>query len=375
MIYFGLLVVFFLCVFLLWFFLSPQFNPVRNQRQKEAFEKSPHYKDGKFQNLEPTPLRNPDSPVLNTIKELFNGEKNRTPRQVIETEKFDKEKFLRQKDLQAVWFGHSTVLLNAGGCVILLDPIFSKRASPLSFAGTKVFPFRHTPKAEDLPDLDVVIISHDHYDHLDYQSIRRIKERVKLFCVPLGLSGYLLRWGVEASRIIELDWWQSHSIKSAGGAKKAITLTCTPARHFSGRKVIDMRKTQWSSWVIQTAKGKVYFSGDSGYGIHYKQVGQKYGPFELAILECGQYNEDWKYVHELPFQIMDAVADLRARKILPVHWGKYLLSLHAWTDPMERLFGESAKLPKKARPDILTPKIGSVFNILRPVSFRQWWLE
>ncbi len=348
---------------LIWFFLAPQLGSAPDGISLNRIKKSANYQNNKFINTVKTPIRSEDSPISKTIIEFFNGQKERYPSHVINTIKFDREKFAGSKGFYISWLGHSTVILNINGFIILTDPVFSNSPSPVSFIGTKVFKYSDTPKVEDLPDINIVIISHDHYDHLDYESINKLKNKAGLFLVPLGVSSHLIKWGVSSDKIIELDWWEDYT------ADKNKIFTCTPARHFSGRKIIDSNKTLWSSWVINIDNFKIFFSGDSGYGEHYKSIGNKYGPFDITMLECGQYNNDWRYVHELPNQVLDAQADLKGRKLLPIHWGKYLLSLHSWKDPMEKLFFYN----KEKNMEIITPLIGDIVNIITKFQNNNWW--
>jgi L-ascorbate metabolism protein UlaG (beta-lactamase superfamily) len=361
----ALMLFFFLAaaVFLLWFLLSPRLGSAPGGLLLERISRSPNYQNNKFVNTEKTPIRSEDSPISNTIKEYFNGQNERYPSTVIETVKFNKEKFLSGKGCRISWLGHSTVLINIDGYIILTDPVFSRRPSPVSFIGTKIFKYTETPAVEDMPGIDAVIISHDHYDHLDYESIIKLINKTGLFLVPPGVSSHLIKWGVSPDKIRELDWWEEYS------ADKDKIFACTPARHFSGRKIIDSNKTLWSSWVININNNKIFFSGDSGYGEHYKKIGEKYGPFILTMLECGQYNNDWRYVHELPDQVLAAHNDLKGHKLLPVHWGKYLLSLHSWKDPMEKLFSYNAEKKK----DITVPMIGDIMDINAEFKNNFWW--
>lgn len=266
-------------------------------------------------------------------------------------------------DALVTWLGHSAVLVQLKGKTLLLDPMLSRTASPFQFVGPQRFPGSEVVRVEDLPPIDAVIISHDHYDHLDYESVRKLKHKTDKFFVPLGVGAHLERWGVSADRITELDWWESADF---GG----ITLACTPSRHFSGRTLTDRFTTLWASWVIRTDDVRLYFSGDTGYGEHFTQIGKKYGPFDLAMMECGQYDLRWPNVHMQPEQTADAAHDLRARRMLPMHWGAFQLAFHDWTDSVERVLTAAAKHGT----EVATPQLGETF-VVKATTYphKKWW--
>jgi L-ascorbate metabolism protein UlaG (beta-lactamase superfamily) len=348
---------------LLWLYFAPQLGYMPKGELRERLKKSANYRKGRFKNYVRTPLRTENSPIMNTVREFLFGKQDRSPHDEIQTVPFDKNAFSSRGDgARFAWFGHSTVILNIAGAIILTDPVFSKRVSPLPFIGSRSFPYSSAPKIEELPDIDFVLLSHDHYDHLDYPSIVKIKNRVKYFLTPLGVSADLINWGVPREKIIELDWWESRSIG-------AITFTCAPARHFSGRKLIDSYQTLWCSWVLVAGSHRLFFGGDSGYGEHYRKIGERYGPFDLAMLECGQFNDYWRYVHELPEQVMIACSDLRGKKLLPLHWGKFCISLHGWKEPIEKLLSHANGRGN----DIIAPQIGEIIDLASPVKMIRWW--
>lgn len=214
---------------------------------------------------------------------------------------------------------------------------------------------------ENLKNIDAIVISHDHYDHLDFESVKQLLPHTKKFYTALGVGSHLKRWGVPSSKIVELDWWQNSALEN-------LTLTATPSRHFSGRTFSDRNKTQWASWVIEGKYNKIYFSGDSGYGPHFKSIGQKLGPFDFAMVECGQYNENWSAIHMMPEQSAQVGLDLDAKVIMPIHWGEFDLSLHSWTDPIERV----TEAAKNLNQPIIHPRIGLRFEISEMPDDR-WW--
>jgi L-ascorbate metabolism protein UlaG (beta-lactamase superfamily) len=328
-------------------------NPVFGSKSKGEYlkriENSPNFKDGIFQNPEPTVMMAKNGSMFKTFRKFMNGVENGRPELPIETVAFDKNKFIASDSgIVYTWFGHSTLLININGKIILVDPVFSKAASPVSFIN-KAFDYSNAYSANDMPDPDIVIITHDHYDHLDYKTIKSLKDRTKKFFVPLGVEAHLLRWGVSSKKIEVADWGDSF-------LECSMQLTSVPARHFSGRGPRDRNKTLWCSWIVQTANHKIFLNGDSGYGNHFKEIGNKYGPFDLTFIECGQYNEQWPYIHSMPEQTVQAHKDLNGKYMVPIHWGKFRLSLHSWTEPIERVTEAAAK----ENVLLMNPKIGEI---------------
>lgn len=257
--------------------------------------------------------------------------------------------------------GHSTVLLKLDGQYLLTDPVFSERASPVQWAGPRRF---HAPplSLEDLPPLKAVIISHDHYDHLDKNTIRALAKKVEYFVTPLGVGKHLQRWGIEKDAIIELDWWQEVELGS-------LTLAATPAQHFSGRGLLDRNETLWASWVIRSSDVNLFFSGDTGYFEGFKEIGERYGPFDVTMIENGAYNSAWRDIHMMPEDSIQAHLDLRGKAMLPIHNSTFDLSLHAWYEPMERV----SALASQHNIELLTPVIGAPVSVLSPQPTFAWW--
>jgi len=260
-------------------------------------------------------------------------------------------------------FGHSTIYLNLSGERWLIDPVFSERVSPFSFIGPKRF---HQPpiSLDQLPKLQGVIISHDHYDHLDKDSIQQLNKITQVFIVPLGVNEHLKDWGISPSKIITLDWWQSFSMSD-------VTITSTPTQHFSGRGLFDKNDTLWSSYVIQSKNSKLYFSGDSGYFKGFKEIGDKLGPFDVTMMETGAYDKQWATIHMTPEETIQAHLDLKGKAILPIHNGTFDLAFHSWHEPLKRIH----KLATKINMPILTPIMGQVININQSTQTYQWWIE
>lgn len=271
----------------------------------------------------------------------------------------DYESFLSPDgEIKFIWFGHSTLLLNLDGKIVLIDPVFH-HASPVSFL-VKRFQPPVTPVTE-LPAIDVIVISHDHYDHLDRLTVEAFQEKSTHFIVPSGVGNHLRDWGIPRERITELGWHERT-------LHRDLKFTATPAQHFSGRGPFDRNESLWASWIIEGMHEKVYYSGDSGYGPHFREIGNKYGPFDFAFIENGQYNERWPEVHLHPDQTIEAYFDLKAKTLIPVHWGMFDLALHHWTEPVVY----THTLAKNWGIPMLTPKLGEIVHRgNHPTS--AWW--
>ena len=265
--------------------------------------------------------------------------------------------------IKFIWLGHSTILLSVAGKVILIDPIFSDHASPIPIAAKRFQP--PAIHLEDLPPIDHIIISHDHYDHLDMETVKFFIGKDISFLAPIGVGSHLRYWGVDEANITELDWWEEANFGD-------LTFAATPSQHFSGRiGFMHNNKTLWASWVIKSADQSVYFSGDSGYDTHYKAIGEAYGPFDLIFMENGQYNEAWRAVHNMPDETIKAFEDLGGTYLVPVHWGMFDLSVHNWYDPPN----EVTKRAKDANINLITPRLGQLISLDKPSLFDRWWLE
>jgi L-ascorbate metabolism protein UlaG (beta-lactamase superfamily) len=267
--------------------------------------------------------------------------------------------------LRVTWLGHSTLLLELDGVKVLTDPVFGDRASPTKFAGPKRFHAVPVPLAE-LPELDAVLVSHDHYDHLCLPTIRELARRQVPFFTSLGVGAHLEAWGIAPERITELEWWEEAVVP--GGR---LSFTAAPAQHFSGRGVSDRNQTSWSSWVMKTDRHKVFFSGDTGLTPEFKEVGQRLGPFDLAMFEVGAFHPSWGDIHLGPENALAAHQLLGSGIFLPVHWGTFNLAMHAWDEPAEQLVQLAAE--KKVR--IFTPRLGEALEPARVDTTPPWWRE
>ena len=349
-----------LVVLTLWALNTAPFGRHPEGERLARIKELPNYKDGELHNQSPTPTLPEGVSYLDVIWGMIKGNKKSRPVGSIPTMKPD---FTPVKNVKIIWFGHSSYLIQADGMNILVDPVFSLRTSPFAFLGAKSFKGTEFIMAEDLPPLDVVVITHDHYDHLDYASILKLKDKTKMFVTSLGVGAHLEFWGVAAEKITELAWGEATSYRS-------LNFTAAPARHFSGRG-LKRNQTVWSAFVLQTSRNKLYLGGDSGYDTHFKDAGDKYGPFDIAILECGQYNDYWPLIHMSPEQTIQAAKELKAKVYLPVHWGKFLLAWHDWDDPIVRAV-------KKARAEnlkITTPIMGESIILDEYYPEKEWWLD
>lgn len=300
---------------------------------------------------------------MGIIKFLFGNDNHQRPDKGLPVIKPDLKSFKQTSDqIKVIWFGHSTFLLNLKGKMILIDPILSNYSSPIPFLIKR---FQPPPlDLKEMPHIDTVVISHDHYDHLDRETILSFLGKDTRFMVPLGVGAHLVGWGIERNRISEFDWWDTKKV----GEFEFIS---TPAQHFSGRSFKNRNKTLWGGWVIKYDDKSIFYSGDSGYDIHFKQVGEKYGPFDVAFIENGQYHKAWKEIHLLPEEGVQAFYDLKAKVFFPVHWGAFKLSVHPWYEPIRKVYSFSVE---KKFP-LVAPKIGTIVEIGESYVQKPWWEE
>lgn len=341
---------------------QPKFGAVATGERLERIRKSPNFIDGQFQNLSETPQLAEDAKIINVIKEMLFA-KNKKPEGKIPSVKTDLHKLDPLKDV-LVWFGHSSYFIQIDGKRLLVDPVFGGSASPFSF-NIKAFDGSNTYQTKDIPAFDYLIITHDHWDHLDYKTVQELRSKFNKVITGLGIGAHFERWGFNAEKIVETDWFDSVNLD------EDFTIDCTPARHFSGRG-FSPKKSLWTSFVLQTPSQKIFIGGDGGYDTHFKKIGEKYGEFDLVILENGQYNQAWKYIHLMPNQVLQAAKDLNANRLFPVHSGKFALANHAWDEPLKRI----SELNENSSISLVTPKIGEVVDLQNvDQAFSRWWLD
>jgi len=332
----------------------------RGDRQ-QRIEQSPNYRNGSFQNLSETPMMIEGVSYFSLLREFFKDKPERYPQDSIPTIKTNLTTWTSDTP-SIIWFGHSSYLIFIEGKRILVDPVFSDRPSPVQYLGTKSFQGTRSYSPDDFPEIDLLLLTHDHYDHLDYTSICTLRSKVKKFYAPLGVGEHLEYWGIAPNTITEFDWWEGSEVFDG------IHITATPARHFSGRG-FTRNKSLWTSYVLKTSSHSIFIGGDSGYDAAFKAIGEKHGPFDLAILECGQYDRQWPYIHMKPEETVQASVDLKAEVLMPVHWGKFVLANHAWKDPIMLAKKQAEVLHVK----ITTPRIGEPIILGSELPDEEWW--
>lgn len=356
-----LLLIAFAFIYLYFWFKQPKFGRIPSGNRLAEIEKSPNYKDGKFQNLNFTPdLAEGETYVRILKKVLFEKDKRNKPKNRIPSQKTDLRNLAKDENV-IVWFGHSSYFMQLEGKTLLVDPVFSGAASPVKMT-TRSFPGSDVYNVEDFPEIDFLFLSHDHWDHLDYETVTRLRSKVKKVITGLGTAEHLELWGYDLAIVYEKDWNQQVDLGDG------FIVNTTPARHFAGR-LFSRNKAIWMSFVLQTPKRKIYLGGDSGFDTHFEKIGNEFGPFDLAILECGQYNESWKYIHMFPEELISAGKNLKAKSLMPVHWAKFALANHAWDEPIIRV----SEAAQKENIPLLTPMIGQKVNLDAPGTFEKWW--
>ena len=331
----------------------------------ERIKASPMWAGDAFRNIHPVlPGLRDSSAARPTLTEFLCGGSRRVPQGPLPSMN-PAEAWAKPPGtgLRATWLGHSTVLIEIDGLRVLTDPVWGPRASPSRIAGPKRFQPVPLP-LKALPPVDVVLVSHDHYDHLDYPTIRELARREVPFVTSLGVGAHLEAWGVPAQRIIELDWWESHTLPGAD-----LNITAAPSQHFSGRGLKDRNATLWSSLVIRSKRHKVFFSGDTGLTTQYASIAERLGPFDLVMLEVGAFHPSWGDIHLGPENALKALTLLGGGAFLPVHWGTFSLALHAWDEPAETLL---ALAPKQGA-QLLMPRLGEAVEPAQVDGVTPWW--
>lgn len=344
--------------------LVKQLGQFPDEKRKEYFSTLPNYLNGKFQNILVTPpLLEGESMTKALLQSLCKVE-NTSPASALPHVVTDL-KNLNPEENVLVWFGHSSYFIQIDGKKFLIDPVFSGNASPMP-GSIKAFEGADYYKPEHMPEIDFLLISHDHWDHLDYITVQALKDRVGKVICGLGTGQHFEYWGWNNDKIIEKNWWESIDIA------EGFRITLTPARHFSGR-LLNRNISLWTSFVLKTPSMNLFLGGDSGYGNHFTEIGNQYGPFDLAVMENGQYNEKWPYIHTLPEQLMTEIKELKAKNFIPVHNSKFKLAQHAWFEPLQL----AAKYAEENEIPITLPKIGEKVNLntLGETIWEKWWEE
>ena len=363
MIYLFLLIIVLIIAGVYFFMHTPCFGSNAFGEGLQAIKKSPNFVNGQFQNQSFTPSLAEGTSMFTVMYDFFfKKSPSSIPPKILPGIKTDL-KALSPGENVMVWFGHSSYFLQVDGKRILVDPVFSGNASPLSFT-TKSFKGSDIYTPGDMPEIDYLFITHDHWDHLDYRTIQKLKPKIKCIITGLGVGAHLVRWGFDASIIKEKDW--NEEIDLEGGFK----VFTTPSRHFSGRG-FKRNKSLWMSFVLVTPTLKIYIGGDSGYDAHFKKIGDTFGPLDVAILECGQYNAYWKYIHMMPEEVVQAAKDVKAAVFIPIHWSKFSLALHAWDDPITRVTAEAARQQVNMKAGMIGEKI----TLTSANHINNWWTK
>ncbi|MBN3726287.1 MBL fold metallo-hydrolase [Burkholderia sp. Ac-20379] len=342
-----------------WFSRTLGFAAARRGRATSAG--SPQHDGERFRNVRPRPAEGIGKMLSIAWNMLVNKPGGTAPAGALPLDPLTREALDAAPDRSLYRLGHSTLLLKLRGRFWLTDPVFAERASPFRNMGPKRF---HAPPIAlaDLPPLAGVILSHDHYDHLDRDTVLALAATTEMFLTPLGVGDRLIEWGIDAAKVRQFDWWQ-------GTERHGVAFTATPAQHFSGRSLFDGDSTLWASWTIVDGDLRVFFSGDTGYFDGFREIGERYGPFDVTLLETGAYDAQWPYVHMQPEQTVQAHQDLRGRWLMPVHNGTFDLAMHRWQDPFERVFGLTAA---RGIP-LATPRMGERLDLAAPHRGERWW--
>ena len=343
---------------------QPQFGAAMSGARLERAKANPQYRDGRFVNLQPeTPTG--AGAMFDYLVRQFSGDEVRVPPSPLPVLSVDKTALAAAPSvggLRAFWIGHASVYVEVDGLRLLLDPVFAERVSPIA-VGPKRF---HPPPIAlaDLPRIDAVLISHDHYDHLDMETVQHLAANGTRFFVPLGIGAHLERWGVPPAQIEEMEWWQRKTLAN-------VEFVCTPTRHYSGRGLRDRSATLWSSWSVLGPRHRFFYSGDTGYGTHFQEIGSRLGPFDLAFVKVGAYGpgQSWIDIHMPPEQSVQAHRDVRAKRMFPVHWSTFNLAYHDWDEPIRRTVAEA----RRTGVELVTPRLGEWVDADGGFASTPWW--
>ena len=326
----------------------------------KRIESSPNFKDGKFHNREPIVQKLQGGGFKIWYEIFIAGDR---PKSV---PSFKSDLRVHVEDDFLVWFGHSSYMLQLSGKKILVDPVFDSSASPIAFVN-RAFSGANEYRAKDMPQIDYLIITHNHYDHLSKSSLKELRDRVKVAIVPLGVGKYLRDWGFSEAVIVEMDWDEEFELDDG------FKIFCLTARHYSSRSFSDRDTTLWASFLLQNQERKIYIGGDSGYGEHYKQIGQRFGKIDIAFLENGQYDPDWASIHMFPNEVLKAGSELKSSVVMPVHNSKYTIARHKWNTPMEDIY--NLHVEDSHALELMIPYVGEIVPLWKNYETKIWWQE
>ena len=361
-----IVIVFAISIYL--FMKTPVFGALPSGKSLEKVKNSKNYIDGEFRNKEKTELLTDTkkTPIKRLLEFAFEKDPEGTvPKIALPSVKTDLKTLDPNEDL-IVWFGHSSLFIQIAGKKILVDPVFSKYASPVPFSN-KAFEGTNIYTVDDLPEIDILLITHDHYDHLDYPTVKKLKEKVAKVIVPLGVDAHFLRWDFDEEKIVTVDWDDEVTIDDN------LKIYALETRHFSGREFSNRNQSLWVSYLIEEKYNdnlyRLFLSGDGGYSPRFKGFKEKFQNIDLAVMEAGQYNEEWALIHSLPEDIIKEVRDMEVTKLFPIHNSKFKLSKHAWDEPLRKLDSFTAN----TNIQLLTPMIGEKLFLHKENSFKKWW--
>ena len=361
-----IVIVFAISIYL--FMKTPVFGALPSGKSLEKVKNSKNYIDGEFRNKEKTELvtDTKKTPIKRLLEFAFEKDPEGTvPKIALPSVKTDLKTLDPNEDL-IVWFGHSSLFIQIAGKKILVDPVFSKYASPVPFSN-KAFEGTNIYTVDDLPEIDILLITHDHYDHLDYPTVKKLKEKVAKVIVPLGVDAHFLRWDFDEEKIVTVDWDDEVTIDDN------LKIYALETRHFSGREFSNRNQSLWVSYLIEEKYNdnlyRLFLSGDGGYSPRFKGFKEKFQNIDLAVMEAGQYNEEWALIHSLPEDIIKEVRDMEVTKLFPIHNSKFKLSKHPWDEPLRKLddFTINTNI------QLLTPMIGEKLYLHKENSFKKWW--
>ncbi len=329
------------------------------EKRLERMKRSRNFESGHFVNEDPTSTVDFNE-IWSPLKDQVVPVKRSRPSKALPSVAVDAATLDTSSGLKAVWLGHSTILVRIDSVTLLFDPVFDEYTKHAMGESRR---FQPTSLSRDsLPTIDAVVISHDHFDHLERTTVEYLASKGVTFFVPLGVGAILEEWGAPNSQIVELDWGESARFHS-------LEIICTPARHFSGRNFSNVNRTLWSTWAIIGPTRRLFFGGDTGYSDRFKDIGKRYGPFDLTLLPIGAYDDAWKDIHLCPEEAAIVQLTLKGKMLFPIHWGTFDLAAHPWSEPIERL----VKAAEAEGVDMMAPRLGEVVDPEKPVELVHWW--